>query len=731
MTPGRLRAVAAVIAGTTLLAVLLAAWSADTPPRFPATPLHRLALFAVLVLANTLQVHMRHRNRTTEASDLFWVALAVCAVAFGPVPLVAVAALGKLVSQVLLRVQPVKAAFNTATAGASAAAIGAVLSAADGVPLMPALALALAAGWAVNHVALVAVLFAAGEGREVVDRDALARWALYGLTTSVLGILLALAWTAEPTSVVLFAVPAVALHAAGRSVVSTAAERRRLSAAAEASRVLSVGTGADLAEYCSRLGTAFGSDRVFLLTGTAERPVALPDLDATTPAWAREALARLETTPAVAFDLPGDVASVLAVALPGRPGSVLAVADPTGARERPGTELAFLAGAAAEVDAFLHAQALRALAGARLSRLETVVSAVADGIVTVDGAHRVIATNRAAELITGMSPAGTDERVPLTALGLRRPDGTLWQPEAPGGDRDARVQVRAADGSVRHVDMSVAPVVLDDEPGQVLVLRDVTAAVARDRARREFIVGLGHELRTPLTPLLGWAQTVRRKPQILDGPIRDTVVEALSTQTERLARLVDNLLTAVDPQAMVSARAPVDLTEVAERQVAKAEPLLGARRVRVVADGPVVLTSSGPALDHIIGNLLSNVARYVPETGTAVVTVHQEQDRVVLVVADTGPGVPPGTRQTVFDLFSHATGSEANPGAGVGLTTSRTLARVLGGDLQCLDPADEPAAVAQLGPATAGAVFRLVLPVTVSASLVAGAGERLSDALFG
>jgi PAS domain S-box-containing protein len=715
--PARSGGIVGVIAATTGVAVLLTAAATGAQARAPAGTAQLALLVGVLVLAGVLQVHVRHRDRTTEASDLFWVALAVCAVAFEPAALVVVTALSKLLSQALLRVDPLKAAFNTAMAAASAAAIAATLATVPQASLLLPLALALTAGWAVNHVALVAVLSAAGVRREVVTWQALGRWATHGATTSALGIVLAVAWSADPWTVVLFAVPSLALHAAGRALVSAVGERRRLSAGAAASRVLSGGQQADLAAYCTAVAAAFGSQRACLVVAPGTRPVVVPTGAATAPPWAAAAAARVEDDTAVAVAVPdeGGVTEVLAVRLPGRPGSLLAVADPTGARERLVAELAFLASAAGDLAAYLHAEGLRALADSRLSRLETVVAAVADGIVTVDAGSRVLGVNAAAARITGVDAAALQDRPALSSLGLRRVDGSPWEPDLRSATA-VRAHVAPAAGVLRHVDVSVAPAVLDDTPGAVLVLRDVTAAVEREQARLRFLVGLSHELRTPLTPLLGWAQMLQRRPELLDGPVRDTVVDALATQSGRLARLVDNLMTAVDPRAMVTERRTVDLVEAAQLEVEHAAAVLGPRRVHVVGPGPVAVTTSPAALSHIIGNLLTNVGRYVPEQGSAVVLVRAEEGRALLTVLDDGPGVPVESREAVFTLFSHAEGGEANPGAGVGLTTSRRLARALGGDLECVDPATERAGrqlLASPGSRSTGpgAAFRLSLPV--------------------
>ena len=706
---GRVAAVTAAVLCVTAALTLLVGSEA---PRHPAGFGTGLALAVLLAWSGRLQVHVRHRG-STEASDLFDVTLVVCAVAFPAPVLVVLALLAKAVSQALERVDPHKAAFNAATASGNAAAMALVLQLLEDEPLVLGLALAALAGWVVNHVALLAVLSVAGLRQEVVQPAAARRWVAQGVVSGVLGLLLTLAWVQSPLTVVLFVVPLAALHHAGRALSSAAAERRRLAGTAAASRVLSSGSTADLPEYLEHLRAAFGAQAAHLRADTEVGPpltVGAP-LGAPVRRWLSDLDAVLpqEEARRLSLQLPDEV-EVLAVRLPDVAGGVLAVVDPRGERDSAGAELATAAAAARELSSFLSAQHVRDLAAQDHDRLEAVIRSVTDGIVTVAADGRLLSFNSAAAEITGLCAAQA-LRCSVELLELTTPDHERWDPLEHLGIRvhGVRLQLRTSQGLLRHVDLSCSPAVVDGQHCVVLVLRDVTARVEQERARQRFVIGLGHELRTPLTPLLGWARLLRRRPELLDGPRREDVVDALDTESARLARLVDNLLTAVDPSSAHGPRSTVDLADLVQAQVRHARPQLDGRTVTVVTQGCTRVTTHVRAITQVLDNLLSNVARHTP-AGTAVrVGVGVDGGAAVVEVLDEGPGVPESEREDIFGLFVRGEGETANPGVGMGLAVSRALARSLGGELVCAEPP-----LGEPGGEAPGAAFRLVLPVQVA-----------------
>jgi DNA-binding response OmpR family regulator len=104
----------------------------------------------------------------------------------------------------------------------------------------------------------------------------------------------------------------------------------------------------------------------------------------------------------------------------------------------------------------------------------------------------------------------------------------------------------------------------------------------------------------------------------------------------------------------------------------------------------------------MLNNLLSNALKFTPAGGRVALSGTCEADRLILVVTDDGPGIPPEELPRVFDRFFQSSHLPATGGTGIGLALSRQLARLLGGDLT---------ATSELGK---GSQFQLVVPVTTS-----------------
>jgi len=223
----------------------------------------------------------------------------------------------------------------------------------------------------------------------------------------------------------------------------------------------------------------------------------------------------------------------------------------------------------------------------------------------------------------------------------------------------------------------VATVGLPDEVQPVAdalndLLGRLRASLDRERA---FLADAAHELRTPLTALDLQAQAVvEARAEDREAALRD-----LRAGVARVSRLVEQLLAiAREQHGTAAVPEPLELDELVRRTVADFVPLaeaagvdLGiesAERVRVVGDAD--------ALRRLLGNLLDNAVRYTPAGGRVDVVVGREAGipaRALVTVTDTGPGIPPGERERVFDRFHRVSGT-AGAGSGLGLALARSIA---------------------------------------------------------
>lgn len=265
-----------------------------------------------------------------------------------------------------------------------------------------------------------------------------------------------------------------------------------------------------------------------------------------------------------------------------------------------------------------------------------------------------------------------------------------------------RALSRAADAVARgSYDVPVPQVRSSDEIGQLAErFREMTARLAQaSELERNFVMTVSHELRTPLTAIRGHVEALR-EGLAEDPDSRDASLEVIAAETERLSRLVGDLLdlAKLDAHRFTLLPEEVDLRELLEHAY---QGFAEEARRRAIAferdiDGAPVITTDGDRVLQIVSNVLANAFQWTPDGGTVRLTVARRgREAVAVAVEDSGPGVAWEDRERVFRPFWSRNGH----GTGLGLAIGRELAQALGGRLE-LDPAYR-----------GGARFQLVLPV--------------------
>ena len=247
--------------------------------------------------------------------------------------------------------------------------------------------------------------------------------------------------------------------------------------------------------------------------------------------------------------------------------------------------------------------------------------------------------------------------------------------------------------------------------------------VRRERGRREklsddlrrsehlaslgrLVAGVAHEVRNPLAGIRSTVQLWQRLPEQARTP---ESLEAVLRTVDRLNTLVSRLLYFART-GWEQAR-PVDMNAVVRETLELVRAQAAAQGVRLEADLQADLPSvagSHQALQQVVMNLAVNALQAMPDGGRLDVRTRALDDphRVELVVADTGPGVPPGARPQLFEPF-HTTRPD---GTGLGLALCREIVRQHRGDID-LDDAPHPTFPHPRGEGReGGAVFRVRLP---------------------
>jgi signal transduction histidine kinase len=268
----------------------------------------------------------------------------------------------------------------------------------------------------------------------------------------------------------------------------------------------------------------------------------------------------------------------------------------------------------------------------------------------------------------------------LTALALRSALGPLRHVAAvaqriASGDRRLRLLPRRRDTELGRMAASF--------DAMVDSLEEAVAQATRSEAgMRRFLADASHELRTPVAALQGTAETLLREQP--PRPRRDQLEAELARGTQRLGRLVDDLLNLARLQANEPLRShAVDLTEVSESLAAEARERADAH-ISVVHQGPAVVIGDPDALTRALRNLIDNAVRAGGDDGQVLVELARSPTHVRATVSDDGPGVPPDERERIFEGFVRLNGS-SSAGTGLGLAIARAIARQHRGSITCDD----------------------------------------------
>jgi two-component system sensor histidine kinase KdpD len=224
--------------------------------------------------------------------------------------------------------------------------------------------------------------------------------------------------------------------------------------------------------------------------------------------------------------------------------------------------------------------------------------------------------------------------------------------------------------------------------------------VRTEELRSALLSSVSHDLRTPLAAVMGSASALLEEGALTEAQRLD-LTRGIYEETERLNRLVANLLamTRVESRDLGLRRQWIPLEETVGSALEWLQSRLGGRTVTNRLGEDLPLVPMDPLLvEQVFVNLLENVVRHTPPGTPLEIEARCDGDRVVVEVRDSGPGLPPGLEERVFEKFFRAPGAPAG-GSGLGLAICRGIVAAHGGEIT--------AATRPQG----GAVFHFTLPL--------------------
>jgi PAS domain S-box-containing protein len=314
-----------------------------------------------------------------------------------------------------------------------------------------------------------------------------------------------------------------------------------------------------------------------------------------------------------------------------------------------------------------------------------VLAYVGDGVFLLDRSGIVRLWNAAAEAITGLRAAAVLGRAPAEAVpGWRAIVDRIPLASSPENQSAQTIPIETPDGE-RWISISG----VEFFGGTIYAFRDFTEEHRLEEVKAEFVATASHELRTPLAAVYGAAQTLRRHDFALDEGGRERFLSLIVDESERLGRIVNEILLANQLEGgrldfVTEAFDPVELVErVTEAARTHAPPNISLEIVAPPAVPPVA--ADREKVRQVLVNLVENAIKYSPDGGKVEIGAEPEPEEgmVRFSVADEGLGIPADERERIFEKFYRLDPhmSRGIGGTGLGLYICAELVTRMGGHI--------------------------------------------------
>lgn len=310
-------------------------------------------------------------------------------------------------------------------------------------------------------------------------------------------------------------------------------------------------------------------------------------------------------------------------------------------------------------------------------KLATVLDIVAQGIIALDSAFRVVFANRSALKLFG----GDDRDVRGSLLHLIH-DSTLCNrinEYAVGGSFEYRYGDRELIVTVR----SITDHALSREIAAIVIVTDITDARDIAKEKSDFFANASHELKTPVTVTLGLSELILAK-EGLDENIR-VQVERIHKEAYRMSELISDMLrlSRLEQHGEIR-RETVNLRAIADEVMAELNPRIAEKSLHATVAGEGTVLAAPERIYELLNNLCSNAINYNVDGGRLEVEIGERDGHTVLTVRDTGIGIPKEHLPRVCERFYRVDKSRSKKtgGTGLGLAIVKHICVLYGAELK-------------------------------------------------
>jgi PAS domain S-box-containing protein len=334
----------------------------------------------------------------------------------------------------------------------------------------------------------------------------------------------------------------------------------------------------------------------------------------------------------------------------------------------------------------------------RLSELESILEQVNDGVMLLDTESRILMVNPAMRQTFGLDSKNLQGKSVDEVFHNKE----LLRLMEEGNEDTSHMELQSPDGKTYDLRFSRI-----DEIGTVVSLHDISSLKQLDSLRKDFVNTVSHDLRSPLTAILGYVELIERAGPVT--PQQSEFIKRVKSSVHTTTDLIDDLLNLGRVEVgLIDEMTPVDLKLViAQALETQQSAIQNKHQTLKFADSGALspVLGSRTQLGQVVNNLIGNASKYTQAGGEIVVRVREEQNQIILHVADNGPGIPVEEQSKIFEKFYRASNMAGKEqGTGLGLAIVKTIVENHRGRIWVDSKVGE------------GSIFTVVLPVAKQAS---------------
>ncbi|WZL73083.1 ATP-binding protein [Clostridiaceae bacterium 35-E11] len=321
------------------------------------------------------------------------------------------------------------------------------------------------------------------------------------------------------------------------------------------------------------------------------------------------------------------------------------------------------------------------------SKLETILSYMADGLIAINNGGQIIHANPTAMHMLGLSQEDVQNKPYDVIMKNLNEKLTMTYIEQHYNDWIGRESIRIKD-AIFHARYAPFKNEKGEKTGIVMVIQDITERQKLDNMRKEFVANVSHELKTPLTSIKSYTET------LLDGALEDQGIaehflKVIDSEADRMNRLVQDLLqlSRLDYKRVNWNKRETDLVKLIENVVLKMTITAKNKKqeVNFITDTKEMIgIIDMDKIEQVVLNILSNAIKYTPDGGKIDIALHQQEDQGMLTIADNGIGIPEKDLPRLFERFYRVDKARSRElgGTGLGLAIAKQIVEAHQGNIQ-------------------------------------------------